>query len=300
MKIFVFFSVLAGMVVLSNGRVGGGGGGGDGDDTKEFNIEEDKEQVYSGLSFPDADNLHRDLPRGGRGGEGARGPGGRQGGGGGGRGQDRGGRGGGRGSRGGGGGGGPGRKNGTGRGQGGGGPGRGRGRGEQGGGRRGDRPPFVNITCPIEGDVDFFDDFTCELPPRRRYRRGWHDEGGEDEEDDIESGGEGVFVCRVPPEDSPRFDLFPDGIPKCIPTNKAHEGEECGCCGGDCPEPCSECPCEYIPTGRRGEALLDVEPQAGVEVIIDGMDLPLCVPKYSSAMMVYLDDSVSCYTECSD
>jgi hypothetical protein len=121
---------------------------------------------------------------------------------------------------------------------------------------------LVNITC--ESEIDF----SCDL-----HR----------------TGEEGFFVCRT--YTNHRTGLN-NSFPVCIPTDKARESDECGCCGEEeCPEECDACPC----TAFHGP---DSEPKAGVEVLVDGEDEPMCVPIGMSRMMVARDDAISCYTGC--
>jgi hypothetical protein len=135
-----------------------------------------------------------------------------------------------------------------------------RGPGGRPGGRRpgGRFPPafnasdFVDITCA--GNIDF----SCD--PR----------GNETE---------GVFVCRS------RINKFNEtkSRPRCIPTDKALEGDECGCCGRECPAPCDICPCET----SRGQ---------GFEVLID--DEIACLPPRAAMMEVYKNDMAVCNDVC--
>ena len=147
-----------------------------------------------------------------------------------------------------------------------GGPG-GSGQGHPGGlfdGPEGDRPDFFNITCTEQQE-----DSSCELP------RG-------DEE--------GVFVCRTRTH---RVTGENNTVPVCIPTDKAIEGDECGCCDEACPEPCETCSCDLPWTDHEGGI------KEGVEVMVDGMDEALCVPKFASMMMVARSEGgVTCNTEC--
>jgi hypothetical protein len=103
-------------------------------------------------------------------------------------------------------------------------------------------------------------DFSCELPR------------DEDEQ--------GVFVCRSRGE---RGD-----VPVCIPTDRAVTGDECGCCDQECPVPCDACPCD-----------LPFSDKEGVEVLVPDSDVPICVPKFASARMVYRSEGmVTCNEAC--
>jgi hypothetical protein len=137
------------------------------------------------------------------------------------------------------------------------------------GGARGgmDDANFFNITCDSEID------FSCDL-----HR-------GATKED-------GVFVCRTHTNvmDEGRNNSFP----VCIPTDKALESDECGCCGEDCPEVvvCA-CPCTF--TGRHGQL------KEGVGVLVDEEEeeeTMMCVPKGASRTMVSRDVGITCDTGC--
>jgi hypothetical protein len=72
-------------------------------------------------------------------------------------------------------------------------------------------PKFLRITC----DASEEEHDPCVLP----------------------RGEQGLFVCREQsPSFHPRTDE-PDTFPICIPSHKSLEGDVCGCCGGECPEP---------------------------------------------------------------
>jgi hypothetical protein len=126
----------------------------------------------------------------------------------------------------------------------------------------------VNITCT--GDIDF----SCDLPPKQFQNK--------------TNTQDGVFVCRQ--KVHPVFsDFIKKQFPICIASNMALESDECGCCGSVCPRPCSACPCSL------GNSTME-----GVEVLITGMEEPVCVPKFASMMMVYKSDNlVICNTQCS-
>lgn len=125
---------------------------------------------------------------------------------------------------------------------------------------------LVNITCT--GDIDF----SCDLP--QKFQNQTNTQGG-------------VFVCRK--KVHPVFsDVIKKQFPICIASDMAIERDECGCCGSVCPHPCSACPCSL------GNSTME-----GVEVLITGMEEPVCVPKFASMMMVYKSDNlVICNTQC--
>ena len=125
----------------------------------------------------------------------------------------------------------------------------------------GHRPPggnfthadFVNITC--SGPIDY----SC---------------------DPTGNATEGVFVCRTK---ETRFGEI--ARPKCIATNRALDGDQCGCCGGDCPVPCNSCDC----TTGSGDP--------GFEVDIDG-DIE-CLHPRAAMEEVFRNDLAECNTVCS-
>jgi hypothetical protein len=125
-------------------------------------------------------------------------------------------------------------------------------------------PNFFNITCTEQQE-----DMSCELP------RG-------DEE--------GVFVRRTRTHPTTGET---NTVPKCIPIDKATEGDECGCCGEACPEPCETCSCELPFPDHEGEIM------EGVEVLVEGMQEALCVPKFACMMIVARSEGrVTRNTEC--
>ena len=113
---------------------------------------------------------------------------------------------------------------------------------------------FLNTTCDSAGDQNY----SCDLPKRR--------------------GGEGFFVCRT------RYHPLTgteNKFPVCIPSGRAMEGDECGCCGVDvsaCPQPCG-CACA-LRTNRKGVV------KKGVFVVSDDMDEPECVRTAKSMRLV--------------
>jgi hypothetical protein len=108
----------------------------------------------------------------------------------------------------------------------------------------------VNITC--ESEIGF----SCDLL--------------RDEEEE-----EGVFVCRTYTNHMTGLN---NSFPVCIPTDKAWESDECGCCDDECPEACDACPCTF--TGP------DCEEKEGVEIFVAVEQEPMCVPKGASRMMM--------------
>lgn len=134
---------------------------------------------------------------------------------------------------------------------------------------------FVNITC--YGDIDF----GCNLPRRKRH------------DTDVGAGGEGVFVCRS--KKHPITGDVKSRFPMCVPSDMAIEGDECGCCDRECPQPCDSCPCDLLEDDKEGGRII----AEGVQVLITGMEEPLCVPKFASMMMIYRSDGlVKCNSEC--
>jgi hypothetical protein len=69
----------------------------------------------------------------------------------------------------------------------------------------------------------------CILP--RRHHHGQDEDEGEGDEDDAEE--QGVFVCRSMAN---MLTGVAESQPLCIPTDRAWETDECGCCGLGCPE----------------------------------------------------------------
>lgn len=141
---------------------------------------------------------------------------------------------------------------------------KGRGGGRLGGGR--DKSLFLNMTCDsAAGDKDY----SCDLP-----------KGDE----------EGMFVCRT------RYHPVTGAMnkfPMCISSDRAMEGDECGCCDGDetaCPQPCG-CACE-LGVGRDGVV------REGVFVVFDDVDAePVCVRTGASMRLVAKstdDSAVTC------
>jgi hypothetical protein len=123
-------------------------------------------------------------------------------------------------------------------------------------------PTLFSITC--EGGIDF----SCDLP---------------------RVDEEGIFVCRTYTHSvSGETNM----VPVCIPTDKAFESDECGCCGEVCPTECDSCPCELPFNGPDGV------PKEGVAILAEGMYEPWCVPKFESWMMMWRDDELTCNTEC--
>ena len=109
---------------------------------------------------------------------------------------------------------------------------------------------FLNTTCDSAGDQNY----SCDLPRRR-------------------GGGEGIFVCRTRYH---RITGIENKFPKCIPSGRAMEGDECGCCGVDdsvCPQPCG-CVCALR------------KKRKGVFVVSDDMDEPKCVNTAKSMRLV--------------
>lgn len=98
-------------------------------------------------------------------------------------------------------------------------------------------------------------------------------------------GDQGFFVCRT--RYDPRSGTNKT-FPMCIQSDRAFETDVCGCCGGTCPTPCDQCSCT-LPYGNV----------TGVEVLVNGMSQPLCVPPFDSAMMVATSNgNVTCNTVC--
>jgi hypothetical protein len=131
---------------------------------------------------------------------------------------------------------------------------------------------FQNITCDASPEPQ---NYTCDL------RR---------------SDEDGMYVCRTRTN-------YLDGeykFPTCIPSDRALESDECGCCGTDegaCPKTCG-CPCVIPNHSNR-----DGKSKQGVEVMVDGMDGPVCIPFYSAMKMVQrsVEDGeidVTCVEEC--
>ena len=101
---------------------------------------------------------------------------------------------------------------------------------------------------------------------------------------------EGLFVCRT--RTNPVTNQT-NTVPICIPTDRSIAGDECGCCDEDCPEPCDTCGCELPFPDRDGVT------RQGVEVLVAGMDEPMCVPAFASMMMVARSEGrVTCNAEC--
>jgi hypothetical protein len=100
---------------------------------------------------------------------------------------------------------------------------------------------------------------------------------------------ESLFVCRERTDPSTNE---VNSISVCIPTDKSLDGDVCGCCDGqDCPTPCDACPC-VLENPRFGD-------EAGVLVLIEGVDEPVCVPSFASMTMVSRSNgSVTCATTC--
>ena len=114
---------------------------------------------------------------------------------------------------------------------------------------------FLNITCDSAGDQNY----SCD--PKG-------------------NGGEGIFVCRT------RYHRRTGEINKqfslCIPSDRAREGDACGCCGVDdsvCPQPCG-CACA-LRTNKKG-----VVKKEGRFVVSDDMDEPECVRTAKSMRLV--------------
>jgi hypothetical protein len=134
---------------------------------------------------------------------------------------------------------------------------------------------FQNITCDASPELQ---NYTCDL------RR---------------SDEDGIYVCRT------RIGSLGDAyqFPICIPSDRALESDDCGCCGADedaCPKACG-CPCD-IPS-RSNRDGVPRPSKKGVEVMFDGMADPVCIPFYAAMKMVRksVEDGeidVTCVEEC--
>lgn len=132
---------------------------------------------------------------------------------------------------------------------------------------------FQNITCDASVELQ---NYACDL-----HR----------------SDEDGIYVCRT------RVDSLGEEyqFPTCIPSDRALESDECGCCGADedaCPKTCG-CPCD-IPNRFDWDG---VTPKQGVEVMVDGTADPVCVPSYSAMKMMRRsvedgETDVTCVEEC--
>ena len=114
---------------------------------------------------------------------------------------------------------------------------------------------FQNITCDVSSELQ---NYSCNL------RR---------------SDEDGIYVRRT------RINFLDDEyqFPTCIPSDRALESDECGCCGPDddaCPKTCG-CPCDIPNRLNR-----DGTSKKGVAVMVDGMADPVCIRSYFAMKMV--------------
>lgn len=122
----------------------------------------------------------------------------------------------------------------------------------------------IDTVCPVESDI-----VSCQL---------------RSDDDDEENG---AYVCRT----KTHRDGTNVTLPLCAPVDKILEDDECGCCGGECPEICTACVCEKE-TGRGSRS----RTMEGVEVVTTDGDVE-CVLPFQSRYMVAKGDAV-CNTEC--